>query len=65
MKNIRIELKNQNSIEYFDVNIDKLIYILSKLENKKIEYKNQEQIRSLIKKYNLLDKYFLKNINKL
>ena len=41
---------------------EKLIYILEKLEQRKIK---EEEIKLLMHKYNLYDEGFLENINKL
>ena len=66
MNCIRIKYKILNEYQEFDVEIKKLLYILSKLENNNdLKYENQEQIEKLMEKYNLFDEYFLKNINKI
>ena len=62
---MKISLKSSKGTKTFDVEIDKLIYVLSRLERKKLEYKNQKQIETLLEKYDLFDEYFLENINKL
>ena len=49
-------------IEY-KINVDKLEYALSILENKKIIIRNDKQVRELLLKYKLYDEAFLKNIN--
>ena len=38
---------------------EKIIFILTKLSNKKIK---ENEIETLLKKYHLLDKYFLENL---
>ena len=66
MEYIKINFLNSDTIEVFNVKLDKLIYVLSKLENNKnLKYKNQKQIENLMKKHNLFDEHFLKNIDKL
>jgi len=66
MNIIKIKHETSNSQETFDIEIKKLIYVLSKLENNKdLKFENQEQIEALMKKHNLLDEHFLKNINNL
>lgn len=64
MNYIKIKHKILNEHHEFDVEIKKLVYILSKLENNNnLKYENQKQIENLMKKYGLFDEYFLKNIN--
>ena len=65
MKIIRTKLSNADTIQVFNIESDKLIYVLSKLENKEIEFESQEQIEALMKKHGLFDEYFLENVNKL
>ena len=65
MNTIKIKHKSKDNTESYDIEIDKLIFVLSKLENKKITFKNLKQIEKLMKKYKLYDEHFLKNINKL
>ena len=66
MESIKISFSSADTMQVFNVELDKLIYILSKLENNKnLKYKNQEQIENLMKKHSLYDEHFLKNINKL
>ena len=62
---IKIKHKTSKTIQDFNIKLDKLIYVLSKLENKKIKFESQEQIEVLMKKYKLFDEYFLANINNL
>ena len=64
MNTIKIKCRTKKSTESFDIEIDKIIYILSRLENNsKLKYKNQKQVEFLLEKYNLFDEYFLKNVN--
>lgn len=65
MNTIKIKHRFRDEIRSYDIEIDKLIFVLSKLENKEIIFESPEQIKKLMKKYKLLDEYFLKNINKL
>ena len=66
MNIVKIEYRTAKAIKKYDIEIDKLIYVLSKLENdSKLKYQNQEQIEKLMKKYDLFNEYFLKNINKI
>ena len=62
---MKISLKNSKITKTFDIDIDKLTYVLSRLEGKKLKYTNQKQIENLLEKYNLFDRYFLENINKI
>ena len=65
MNTIKIKHQFKDEIKSYDIEIDKLIFVLSKLENKKITFENLKQIEKLMKKYKLYDEHFLKNINKL
>lgn len=66
MNSIKIKYKTPISTRFFNIKLDKLIYVLSKLENNNnLKFENQKQIETLMKKYNLFDEYFLENINKL
>ena len=66
MQTIKIKHVVSKTIRNFNVELDKLIYVLSKLENNdKLQFESQEQIEALMKKHGLFDEYFLKNINKL
>lgn len=51
-----------NQIKY-KINFDKLLYILSCLENSKILNITDENIKTLLDKYGLMDETFLENIN--
>lgn len=57
----RIQFNNKE----FEVDSQKLIYILSCLESKEIKDKSHANIESLLEKYGLLDETFLDNINKI
>ena len=46
----------------YEIENEKLIYILEKLEKRKVK---EEEIKLLMHKYHLYDEEFLKNINKL
>lgn len=46
----------------YEINKEKLLYVLEKLECSKVENKN---IEKLMKKFNLFDEYFLENLNRL
>ena len=46
----------------YSVDKDKLVYILERLTNKKVE---EKEIRKLLKKYHLYDEYFLEHVNKI
>ena len=65
MNTIKIKHRFGNKIESYDIEIEKILFVLSKLENKEINFESLEQIKKLMKKYKLFDEYFLKNINKL
>ncbi|MBR3604444.1 MAG: hypothetical protein IKL52_00260 [Candidatus Gastranaerophilales bacterium] len=43
----------------YSIKKEKIIFILSKITNRKI---NENEIEKLMKKYHLFDKYFLENI---
>ena len=59
-------IKIKHEAKEFNIKIEKLIYVLSKLENNNnLKYENQEQIENLMEKYELFDEYFLNNINKI
>lgn len=59
-KTIRISFKNKD----YEVDTDKLVHILEKLENTTIK-KSEEEIMKLFEKYSLYDEVFLKEVNKL
>ena len=59
-KTIRISFKNKD----YEVETDKLVHILEKLENTTIK-KSEEEIMKLFEKYSLYDEVFLKEVNKL
>ena len=66
METIKINLTNSDTMQVFNIEINKLIHVLSKLENNEdLKYENQKQIEDLMKKHNLFDEHFLKNINNL
>jgi len=58
-KFISIKYKN---VEY-EVNLQKLKEVLSRLENKNIEAKSDKDYKALLKKYKLYDEGFFENIN--
>ncbi|MBQ8847527.1 MAG: hypothetical protein IJ003_01115 [Candidatus Gastranaerophilales bacterium] len=63
---MKIKYKILETTKNIDIDIDKLIKVLSILENNdNLKYENKEQLERLMKKYNLFDEYFLKNVNKL
>ncbi len=47
----------------YSIVLFKLVYVLSRLENKKIALKGREDIDCLLNKYKLFDEVFLNNIN--
>lgn len=55
-------LYNKNE---YKVETEKLLYILSCLENEEISQTDDAHINALLKKYGLLDEVFLENINKI
>ena len=61
MENIEINFKNQ---KYF-LERSKLIYVLSKLENRNLDKIADDEILVLFKKYDLYDEIFLTNVNKI
>ena len=61
MEVVKIKYKNR----IYKIQYDKLIYILSCLENTLPENISENHINSLIEKYGLLDRIFLRNINKI
>lgn len=64
MKTITIKLENDNTLKNYEVELEKLLYILSKLENNKtLKFESLAQIEKLIDKYKLYDEDFLSNIN--
>ena len=66
MNIVKIEYRTKKAIKKYDIEIDKLIYVLSKLENdNNLKYKSQKQIENLMKKYDLFNEHFLKNANKI
>lgn len=68
MKSVEIILKIESSSfsKSLDINVDKLIFVLSKLENNKnLKFKNIKQLEKLMKKYSLYNEVFLTNLNKL
>ncbi len=48
----------------YRIDMQKLIYVLSCLESRRINDISNSNIKTLLKKYGLLDKMFLDNINK-
>ena len=66
MDTIEIEFENKNKTGKIAIEKEKLMYVLSRLENNtNLKLENQEQIINLMKKFDLFDKYFLENINKI
>lgn len=64
MKTITIKLENDNTLKNYEVELEKLLYILSRLENNKtLKFESLAQIEKLIDKYKLYDEDFLSNIN--
>ncbi len=49
----------------YEIDKNKLLYVLSALENKEITNCTKNQISELMTKYDLFDENFLKHINKL
>lgn len=49
----------------YKLECEKVLFILSILENKKTDSLNNGKILKLLKKYGLFDEIFLKNINKI
>ena len=47
----------------YDINLEKLTMVLSYLENKTINIKNEQEISELLNKYSLYDEAFLSSIN--
>lgn len=66
MKIIAISLKTKEGKLVQDVDLGKLIFVLSKLENNvNLEFKNEKQIYNLLDKYDLLNEEFLLGVNQL
>ena len=61
MKKIEIEFKNK---KYY-LEKDKLIFVLSKLENHALDKISEDEIKQLFEKYGLYDEVFLDNLNKI
>lgn len=55
-----IKIKYENKI--YQIEKEKLIFILEKLNNEKIK---ENEIEKYLEKFKLYDKYFLENINKI
>lgn len=58
-----IEIRHND--QYYCVDKLKIIYVLSKLTNKNNSKSSDAKIIELMKKFHLIDKDFLTNINKL
>ena len=65
MNIIKIKYPKKRNSQIYEIEEDNLFFVLSKLENKKIEFENNNQIKKLMNKYKLYDKMFLENISKL
>ena len=65
MNTIKIKYPKKRKPQIYEIETGKMLFILSKLENKKVEFQNINQIQKLMKKYRLFDKIFLENISKL
>ena len=61
LKTITIYLKKRK----YNVELDKILYILSRFENKNIKFKSQAETIEYLKKFKLLDKYFLQKVNEI
>ena len=61
MKKIEIEFKNK---KYY-LEKDKLIFVLSKLENHTLDKISEDEIMQLFEKYGLYDEVFLDNLNRI
>ena len=59
-KTIKISFKNKD----YEVETDKLVHILEKLENTTIK-RTEDEIMKLFEKYSLYDEVFLKEVNNL
>ena len=64
MNKIGIKLEKDNKVEIWQVELDKLIYVLSKLEDDaNLKFESLEQIEKLMSKYHLFNEDFLQAIN--
>ena len=59
--NITIKFKDKS----YDVNIENLLIVISKLENRKIFNLSNDEIHNYLKKYQLYDDIFFKNVNRI
>lgn len=60
-----MEIKILHNENEYTVEYDKLLYVLSCLENKELAQVDDDNINLLLEKYGLLDDVFLENINKI
>ena len=58
---IMITFKGKN----YNVDVDKLTYVIQKLEDKEIDFKSEEDIKYYLEKCKLYDEWFLENVNRL
>ena len=65
MNTIKIKYPTKRKPNIYEIKIDNLLFILSNFENKRLEFENLCQIKKLMKKYKLYNKFFLENLAKL
>ena len=65
MNTIKIKYPTKRKPNIYEIKIDNLLFILSNFENKRLEFENIYQIKKLMKKYKLYNKFFLENLAKL
>ncbi len=58
---VKIKFKNKN----YEIDIDKILYVLSALSDKKLNKNDVKIISKLMKKFKLFDEMFLKSIQNL
>lgn len=58
---IEINFKNKN----YNINLDKLLYVLSALAGEKITTRNSNEIINLMTRFNLFDETFFETIQRL
>ena len=59
LKTVKILFKKKE----YHIDSRKLIYILAKLENKSLDFKDEKELITLLEKYKLYNKDFLDKIN--
>ena len=58
---VKISFKGKD----YEIDIERISYVISKIEDCEMKLSTKEEIIPYLKKHKLFDEYFLKNINKI